>query len=97
MSILVLLECHVKAESVAEFKTFMQAELPHTRSFAGYQGLTLHSNLDDGQNFVFVERWDSRDAYQRYLGWRQSNGTLAQLGNLLEAAPTIRFFDDVAA
>lgn len=95
MTTLVIVEVSVKANCVTTLTDLLTAALPDTRAFAGCHSLTVHVNQDDDQNFVIVEQWASRDAYRRYLAWREGNGTLAQLVSLLEGPPTIRFFDGV--
>ncbi len=95
MSIFVLVEAKVKAECVDTLNALMVSALPDTRAFAGCEHLTILVNQDNRQNYVFVEKWESYEAYQRYLAWRTENGTFAQLISLLEAPPTIRSFDIV--
>lgn len=97
MSVVVLLEMQVKPEAVAEVKASLKAILPDTRSYAGCQGIDIYSNLDNGGNLVFYERWESRDHYQKYLNWRTETGVLSQLVSKLAGPPNIRYFDRVDA
>lgn len=95
MSVVVLLEMQVKPEAVNEVKAALKDILPDTRSYAGCQGIDIYSNLDNGGNLVFYERWDSRDHYQKYLNWRTETGVLSQLVSKLAGPPNIRYFDRV--
>ncbi len=97
MSVMVLLEMQVKPEAVEEVKASLKTILPDTRSYAGCQGIDIYSNLDNGGNLVFYERWDSRDHYQKYLNWRTETGVLSQLVAKLSGPPNIRYFDHVDA
>jgi len=97
MSVLVILELKLKPESVNTLKEMLPAILPDTRSFAGCQDITFYSNQDDPQVFVAAERWESKDAYQKYLAWRTETGVMAKLGSLLTAPPSIRYFDAIDA
>lgn len=95
MSVVVLLEIKVKPEAVNEVKAFLKDVLPDTRSYAGCQGIDIYNNADDATNFVFYERWDSREHYQKYLSWRTETGVLDKLGAKLAGPPSIRYYDRV--
>ncbi len=97
MSVIVLLEAHVKPEAVDELKSSLKALLPDTRAYDGCQGIDIYGNLEDGGNLVFYERWDSREHYEKYLAWRTETGVMDQLGAMLTAPPSIRYFERVDA
>jgi quinol monooxygenase YgiN len=97
MSTVVLLEIQVKPESVDEMKAFLQRIIPETRAYDGCQGLDLYGNLDDPGNLVVYERWASRQHYEKYLAWRSETGVADQLGAMLAAPPSIRYFERVDA
>ncbi len=92
MSVIVLLEMHVKPEAVNEVKALLKELLPDTRAYAGCQGIDIYGNIDDTGNLVFYERWDSREHYQKYLAWRTETGVVDQLSAKLTAPPNIRYF-----
>ena len=75
----------------------MPKRFPETRAYDGCQGITGYLNADDGRTFVFVEYWETKDAFQRYLAWRTETGVLAQLSSVFEGAPNIRSFETVDA
>ncbi len=95
MSVIVLLEIHVKPEAVNEVKAMLKKILPDTRAYAGCQGIDIYGNMDDPSTLVFYERWASRDHYQKYLAWRTETGAVDQLSAKLTAPPSIRYFDRV--
>jgi quinol monooxygenase YgiN len=95
MSTVVLLEMQVKPESVNEVKAMLKELLPDTRAYAGCQGIDIYSNLDDGGNLVFYERWNTRDHYQKYLNWRTETGVLDKLSAKLAGPPKIRYYERV--
>lgn len=95
MSVLVILEANVKPESADDLNTMMKEGLPDTRAFAGCQGITAHSNLDDPSNVVLVEHWDSKEHYEKYLAWRMETGFLEKMVSLLSGEPSIRYYSQV--
>ena len=96
MATLVLLEVRARDDSVEELMEFFKVNLPDTRSFDGCQDITGYLN-EDGQTIVMVEHWDSKDHYQKYIAWREETGVLAAIGEMVEGAPVIRFFEPIAA
>jgi hypothetical protein len=42
---------------------------------------------------VFVESWDSKEQYEKYLGWRTERGDIDKLVGWMAGPPSIRHFD----
>jgi quinol monooxygenase YgiN len=97
MAIMVLLELKAKAEAVARLKAALPPLFPDTRAYDGCRGITAYTCADDGQTFVFVEYWESRAHYERYLAWRTETGALAEIVGMLEGGISIRYFEQVDA
>jgi quinol monooxygenase YgiN len=93
MSIVVLLDFRVKADAIEDSKKFFKKILPETRAYSGCQGLDVYINADDPTNFVFHERWQSKEHYQKYFAWRTGNGSMEEFGSKLAAAPSVRYFN----
>lgn len=92
MGTLVIFEATAKPDSVESLVEFLQRHIPDTRSYDGCREIDAYLH-EDGRSIVMVERWDSKEHYQKYLGWRDETGVLAEFGTLLEAPPDIRFFE----
>jgi quinol monooxygenase YgiN len=97
MAIMVLLEGKAKAEAVDRLKGALPQLFPDTRRYDGCRGITAYASADDGRTIVFVEFWDTKSHYERYLAWRTETGVIADLVGMLEAPPTIRYFDQIDA
>ncbi len=95
MSVLVLFELNAKPDSADDLKNFLRDELHHTRGFDGCNGISIHSNQEDPNNMVFVEDWDSREQYDKYLAWRGERGDMEKLMGWLAGEASIRSFDNV--
>jgi len=67
--------------------------LPETRNKPGCRGVEVTVNLDDPDNVLLIQRWDSRGHYETYLDWRKQRGDLKSFGEALAAPPNIRFFE----
>ena len=94
MSVLVLVEFQVKPEHVDNVLNFVRTILPDTRGFDGCDGVTMQRNQDDANTMLFVEHWDSRQHYEKYVAWRTEKGDLDTLVGWIEGAPNIRYFDN---
>jgi quinol monooxygenase YgiN len=91
MSTVVLLDFRVKPDAIEETKKFLKKILPDTRAYPGCEGLDVYTNADDPTNFVFHERWQSKEHYQKYFAWRTENGSMDEFGSKLAGAPTVRY------
>jgi quinol monooxygenase YgiN len=97
MACTVLLELQVQADKVDTLKGVFKDILGDTRAYDGCISVDVTDNQDDGSNMLLIEKWESRAKYEKYLGWREETGALEQLGSLLSAPPSIRYFDPVDA
>lgn len=94
MATTVLLELHIQPGKTTDFLAYIRSIIADTRKFAGFQEIRICQNDEDKNCLVFVEKWDSRQAYEKYFDWRTSTGVVAKLGEYVAAAPSKRFFDD---
>ena len=97
MSATILLELQVKPKAVDEMISFLKEILPDTRVYEGCQGIEVQQNQEDSSNLVMVEKWDSRQHYEKYLGWRTETGVMDKIGSMLSQPPSIRYYDLVEA
>jgi quinol monooxygenase YgiN len=56
MSVTVALEIKVQPGKADDVIEFLRKALPDTRSYAGFESLTLHRNQDDENSFVIWEQ-----------------------------------------
>jgi quinol monooxygenase YgiN len=92
MTVLTLLEAKIKPQRAADLTRLLRELLPSTRSFAGCKGVAANLS-EDGAGFVLVEHWDSKEAQQKYSAWRVTTDHGKQLRELLDAPPSIRYFN----
>jgi quinol monooxygenase YgiN len=95
MSVTILLDAQVKPEAVNKMISFLKEILPDTREYEGCQGIEVQQNQEDSSNLVMVEEWESRQLYEKYIGWRTETGVMDKIGSMLSQPPSIRYFDQV--
>jgi quinol monooxygenase YgiN len=93
MTCQVVLEVKIKTDCVEKTRSWFREILPETRAFAGFVSLNATQNTDDPTDLMRVEQWDTREAYEKYLGWRTERGDMETIGAMVASEPKIRFFD----
>ena len=94
MAITVLLEFHLKPESVAEARELMGRELQATRAFDGNLTTDVIVDEDDPGHWIIYERWESVEHDEAYRRFRAGDGKIAALPAMLAAPPAkIRYLD----
>ena len=95
MTVSVLLEGFLKEGERDGFTALLTEKFKVTRTFDGFQTIDLTYNVEDPNNWVITELWDTKEAYQKYLQFRQTDGTLDEVGAVCVGAPSVRIFDIV--
>ena len=93
MSVSVLLEGVLKEGLVDEFTQICKGAFQVTRAYDGCQGINLTLNVENKNNYVLTEVWDSKEHYEKYLAFRTEDGTVAAITAMCDEGPTIRIFD----
>jgi len=93
MSVAAILDLQLKSESVETFHNWLKENLAETRAFVGCQSLIAYSNKENPTNVIIYEIWDSVEHHQKYVAWREENGSLATFAENLAAPPNIRYLD----
>lgn len=93
MAVMVLLEVQANEGTGDELVATFKAILPDTRAYDGFLDIVVNQNQDDKDNLAVIEKWETKAAYEKYLGWRQETGVLDQLVAACAAPPSIRYYD----
>ena len=91
MACIVNLTLSVKPELRAECLHELSLMLPGTKSYTGCHWVYLSENSDSDE-IEAITKWDSRAAYDTYLGWRQESGFFGGFGEkYLNGEPSWKF------
>jgi quinol monooxygenase YgiN len=71
--------------------------LPITRNYEGCRYCNTLIELDNPQEIILIQGWDSRAHQQKYISWRQETGALDELLALLAEPPQVEFWNLTAA
>lgn len=76
----------LKPEAAEAFLAAQQALLRGTAQFPGFRSIRAVRHKDDLNRALLIERWDSEDAYSRYVAWRTETGVTAAVRAVIETA-----------
>ena len=93
MTVRVLLEGVLKEGQVEKFTELCKKAYKVTRAYDGCQGINLTLNVENNNNFVMTETWESKEHYEKYLAFRNEDGTVELIGSVCDEGPSIRIFD----
>ena len=93
----VVVEIRAKKDTGNSLVSIFKKVLPLTRESDGIISIELVQNQDDPDALIFIERWETRDHYQKYLAERTEAGALETLAELIEGELNIRYFDQTGA
>ena len=96
MTVIVHVEAVIQEDRVQDAIDFLSDKFPEARVYDGCQSVTAYLN-EDGKTFVFIEHWDSKDDFNRYMTWRQESGTFNSFLEMLDGEVNIRFFSETEA
>ena len=84
----VTFELKMKPEAVEMFLQAVPVMLKDTAAFAGFRDIRIVQHKDDPTRLMFLERWDSEDAYDKYMAWRTSRGDMDGLAHMVVSTET---------
>lgn len=90
MSIIVILSAKAKLESIDEVKNILINIIPKTRAFDGCEWIDIHESKDLNGEFLFYEKWESEEKYDKYFSYRSSSSVMLQLIPLLAVGPSVK-------
>ena len=93
MTVSVLLDGTLKEGERDGFTEMLKEKFTVTGTFDGFQKIDLTYNVENPNNWVLTEVWDSKEHYEKYLQFRQEDGTLDEVTSLCLDAPSVRIFD----
>lgn len=85
------------AKNCDETLQHLSRALPVTRRYAGCRYCNTLTQADNPQEIILIQEWDSREAQQQYIQWRQETGALGELLALLAEPPKVEFWHLSAA
>jgi len=93
----ITLQLSLKPEAVAPFCGSLQEMLVETKKFPGFRSIRVVKHKTEANQVIFIEEWDSEDAYNKYIAWRTETGAMETLGNALAAPPKMDVWPTLVA
>lgn len=77
--VVVTMDLTLTPEAGPHFAQMDHSALEGTRKFPGCRGVQIVAHKEDAHRFLFVERWESEEAYRSYIAWRSERGEFQAL------------------
>jgi quinol monooxygenase YgiN len=81
-------EFRLKPEALEPFLQGAPMMFQGTAEAPGFRSIRVVQNKDDPACIMFIERWDSEDAYRKYIAWRTERGEMDAFGQAVVSAET---------
>jgi quinol monooxygenase YgiN len=94
--VLVLIEAKAAPGKRAELQAFLLGNMHEIVAAEGNQSVRFHANNADPNVLLFVEYWDARASYEKYLAWRYQKGDHARMISMMDGEVNVRMFDILA-
>lgn len=80
--VIVTMDLTFSPEIAPRFARMDASGLEGTRNFPGCRAVQIVRHKDDVNRFMFVERWESEEAYRAYIAWRTESGEFQALQSM---------------
>lgn len=95
MGIGVIVEFNLAPGGAAAISALMKERLPKTRSWPGCENIYLGTDDQDPNRVFLVEKWTSRQAYDRYREWAMQQADTAELLSYLIGEMQTTYLEDI--
>ncbi len=86
--ITVTVELAMTPQAAEGFSQMGSAGLEATRNFPGFREVQILRDKDDPCRFIFIERWESEQAYNDYVAFRTERGEYQSLQKMATTLQT---------
>jgi quinol monooxygenase YgiN len=94
MSVGVIVEFHFKPGGAEMMTSMMNERLPQTRTWEGCEDIYLGIDSDDPNHMLIVEKWESREHYDKYREWAMAQPGTENLMHYVIGEMTTRYLED---
>lgn len=78
----------LQPEAVGPFLQGVPMLLQSTAQTEGFRSIRVVQSKDDPARIMFIERWDSEEAYRNYIAWRTERGDMDAFAQAVVSAET---------
>ena len=93
----ITVELTFKPEATDAFCGGLPDMLKETAKQHGFRSIQVLRNKENRNQVLFVESWDSEEAYSKYIAWRTERGDMEAMGPLVAEPPKFGVWPTVVA
>ena len=97
MSIGVIVELNLKPDGAEKFTAVVNARIPFTLEWEGCEDVYLGVDSDDPNHLCIVEKWETREHYDKFREWAMNQPGTAELMQYVIGEMTTLYLDDTSA
>ncbi|MGV8918077.1 MAG: putative quinol monooxygenase [Pseudomonas sp.] len=94
-AITMTLKMKVKPSSQQAFLEALNVRVAETLAYPGALSMQVIRQHDDPCTVLFVEEWESIDAFNLYIAWRSQRDDIWHLGEMLSEMPHMTFWSTI--
>ena len=95
MSIVVTARATAKEGCEGALEKVIRAVIAPTHAEEGCLKYALHQSLEDSKQFILVEKWSSKAAWEKHLGMPHIQNLFKQLPGLVMSPPEMQAFSEI--
>lgn len=80
---------NVKEGLAEEFFSGLPASIRETSSSPGARSIRAFRSAENANAILFVEEWESDEAFRKHIAWRTGRGDMERRGQMLSQPPEI--------
>jgi quinol monooxygenase YgiN len=85
----------LKAEAADEFCAKIPEMIKDTAKRPGFKNIKVFRNTEN--QIIFIEQWETEQAFKDYIAWRNETGVLAQISAVLDGPRELAFWPTLLA
>jgi quinol monooxygenase YgiN len=93
----ITLELTLKPEATETFCGGLAEMLKDTAKRSGFRDIRVVRHKHEPNKVLFIETWDSEQAYNDYIAWRTERGDMDAIGGIVASAPKLSLWPTVVA
>lgn len=95
MAFVMIVELNIQPPKVEEFLAFANDEIVASRAFEGNLQFEVFVDPAVPGKVIFFQRWESKEAREKYWVWRENVGDVETLNAYLTAPPKFQSYQQV--
>ena len=95
MTVKVIMNAKAKAGTGNEVAEYLKSRMPTTRTYDGCLSAVSYQGVDDTDDVMTLETWESREHHKKYISRRRGEGDTARHKGMFDGEPRYGYVEEV--